>query len=68
MNKILIQKAVFILCVCLFVASVAGFGIFVWRVQRVMHYRFAYRDLVRETVREMVKDEALVVGKAKEGG
>ena len=36
-----------------------GFSYGAWAISRQVNYSFSYRDLVKETVREMVKDEAL---------
>lgn len=38
---------------------VIAFGIFMWHVQRKWHYNWSYKSMVQDTVREMVKQEAL---------
>jgi hypothetical protein len=30
-----------------------------WQLERYVHYRFSYKSMVEQTVREMVKTEAL---------
>ena len=35
----------------------AGYGI--WYLQRAIHYKLSYESMVKQTVREMVKKEAL---------
>lgn len=36
-----------------------GFSYGIWRIGRAINYRLSYESMVRETVREMVKREAL---------
>lgn len=44
--------------ICLII-SLAGIGFGLWWMGRELHYRVAYEDMVKQTVREMVKEEAL---------
>lgn len=44
--------------ICLIVA-LAGVVFGMWWIGREIHYRVAYKDMVQQTVREMVKEEAL---------
>lgn len=40
-------------------ALCAVLGYAVWQLERNIHYRLSYEDKVEQTVREMVKPEAL---------
>ena len=37
----------------------------VWQISRKWNYRFSYRSMVEDTVREMVKDSSLRAPKGK---
>lgn len=44
-----------VLCIILFI----GFAIGGWYFKRIINYNLLYKDCVKETIKEMVKAEAL---------
>ena len=47
-----------LLCIGIGLALIA-FGLTMWYAARKVNYNFSYKSMVQETVREMVKEEAL---------
>ncbi len=43
--------------IILLIFAVIGFGM--WNIGRTINYKLSYRGMVKETIREMVKKEAL---------
>lgn len=43
----------------LVVAGIAGIGYVGWQIEKRWNYSMSYEDMVKRTVREMVKPEAL---------
>lgn len=42
-----------------FIILITVIGLLCWQIDRKIHYRFAYRDMVQDEIRKMVKVEAL---------
>lgn len=51
------MKSVLLVIVALVIVSTIGYGAFV--LNRYVNYNLSYENMVKETVREMVKEEAL---------
>ena len=52
-------KAKIIIGIVLVTAILSGAGYGVWYLQRTVHYKLSYESMVEQTIREMVKKEAL---------
>lgn len=57
------DKIIPILLAVLILAGIAGIGYLGWQIERRWNYSMSYEDMVKRTVREMVKPEALKDGK-----
>lgn len=53
------QNMMAVLAMLCLLAGFVGLVWMSWRFGRVIHFKFAYRAMVQDTVREMVKAEAL---------
>ncbi len=51
------KKALLIFIAMGATAALVGYGI--WHLEKKINYNLQYKDMVRETVKEMVKPEAL---------
>lgn len=48
---------VLMVIVLIVIIAAAGFGL--WQLERTIHYKLSYKSMVEQTVRDMVKAEAL---------